>query len=51
MSNQTYGYDPFNPAAADGAGFYIVGDFLISNAEGDLQHDGNINNQASGQWI
>lgn len=26
MSNQTYGYDPFNPAAADGAGFYLVAD-------------------------
>jgi len=26
MSNQTYGYDPFNPAATDGAGFYLVAD-------------------------
>jgi len=26
MANQTYGYDPFNPAAADGAGFYLVAD-------------------------
>lgn len=26
MSNQVYGYDPFNPAAPDGAGFYLVAD-------------------------
>jgi hypothetical protein len=24
MSNQVYGYDPFNPASADGAGFLLL---------------------------
>lgn len=26
MSNQSYGYDPFNPATADGAGFLLIQD-------------------------
>lgn len=24
MSNQPYGYDPFNPSSADGSGFYLI---------------------------